>query len=204
MNCIISYMICTFPQRKHALAFSCAFVQWEKIGFFKTFSSFQVFFDLMREVRAKKMAENKDKNGKKSGKKKKSLKERCTLLWIRDTVKNTSLSTKPFWWTRKTWKLFFPLLWFTLPNADRLTNCERMPLFFLAESSEDATVIQYDFLIRILFLCRQSSKIQPEGHPRSYLAITTCSLRHFKFGTLSWLLAMSHTNKWITYIKFIS
>lgn len=41
---------------------------------------FQVFFDLMREVRAKKMAENKDKNGKKSGKKKKSLKERCTLL----------------------------------------------------------------------------------------------------------------------------
>uniref|UniRef100_A0A8B9K7N0 RAS like proto-oncogene B n=1 Tax=Astyanax mexicanus TaxID=7994 RepID=A0A8B9K7N0_ASTMX len=40
---------------------------------------FQVFFDLMREVRAKKMAENKDKNGK-SGKKKKSLKERCTLL----------------------------------------------------------------------------------------------------------------------------
>ncbi|XP_046713529.1 v-ral simian leukemia viral oncogene homolog Bb (ras related) isoform X1 [Silurus meridionalis] len=40
----------------------------------------KVFFDLMREVRAKKMAENKDKNGKKSGKKKKSLKERCTLL----------------------------------------------------------------------------------------------------------------------------
>ncbi|KAG7327306.1 hypothetical protein KOW79_008912 [Hemibagrus wyckioides] len=40
----------------------------------------KVFFDLMREVRAKKMAENKDKNGKKSGKKKKSLKDRCTLL----------------------------------------------------------------------------------------------------------------------------
>ncbi|XP_053368743.1 ras-related protein Ral-B-like isoform X1 [Clarias gariepinus] len=40
----------------------------------------KVFFDLMREVRAKKMAENKDKNGKKGGKKKKTLKERCTLL----------------------------------------------------------------------------------------------------------------------------
>lgn len=40
----------------------------------------KVFFDLMREVRAKKMHENRDKNGKKSGKKKKSLKERCTLL----------------------------------------------------------------------------------------------------------------------------
>ncbi|KTF80336.1 hypothetical protein cypCar_00034093, partial [Cyprinus carpio] len=40
----------------------------------------KVFFDLMREVRTKKMSENKEKNGKKSGKKKKSLKERCTLL----------------------------------------------------------------------------------------------------------------------------
>lgn len=40
----------------------------------------QVFFDLMREVRTKKMSENKEKNGK-SGKKKKSLKERCMLLW---------------------------------------------------------------------------------------------------------------------------
>lgn len=41
---------------------------------------FKVFFDLMREVRAKKMSETKEKNGKKSGKKKKSLKERCVLL----------------------------------------------------------------------------------------------------------------------------
>uniref|UniRef100_A0A672PQH7 small monomeric GTPase n=2 Tax=Sinocyclocheilus grahami TaxID=75366 RepID=A0A672PQH7_SINGR len=40
----------------------------------------KVFFDLMREVRTKKMSENKEKNGKKSGKKKKCLKERCTLL----------------------------------------------------------------------------------------------------------------------------
>ncbi|KAF7241732.1 Ras-related protein Ral-B [Varanus komodoensis] len=40
----------------------------------------KVFFDLMREIRAKKMSENKDKNGKKSSKNKKSLKERCCLL----------------------------------------------------------------------------------------------------------------------------
>lgn len=40
----------------------------------------QVFFDLMREIRAKKMSENKDKNGKKSSKNKKSFKERCCLL----------------------------------------------------------------------------------------------------------------------------
>uniref|UniRef100_A0A8C1KI44 small monomeric GTPase n=3 Tax=Cyprinus carpio TaxID=7962 RepID=A0A8C1KI44_CYPCA len=40
----------------------------------------KVFFDLMREVRTKKMSENKEKNGKKSGKNKKSLKERCMLL----------------------------------------------------------------------------------------------------------------------------
>lgn len=40
----------------------------------------KVFFDLMREVRTKKMSENKEKNLKKGGKKKKSLKERCTLL----------------------------------------------------------------------------------------------------------------------------
>ncbi|XP_037998449.1 ras-related protein Ral-B isoform X1 [Motacilla alba alba] len=40
----------------------------------------KVFFDLMREIRAKKMSENKDKNGKKSGKNKKSFKERCCLL----------------------------------------------------------------------------------------------------------------------------
>ncbi|KAJ8351618.1 hypothetical protein SKAU_G00230940 [Synaphobranchus kaupii] len=40
----------------------------------------KVFFDLMREVRAKKMSENKDRNGKKSGKGKKSFKERCCLL----------------------------------------------------------------------------------------------------------------------------
>ncbi|KAG8523822.1 Ras-related protein Ral-B [Galemys pyrenaicus] len=40
----------------------------------------RVFFDLMREIRAKKMSENKDKNGKKSNKNKKSFKERCCLL----------------------------------------------------------------------------------------------------------------------------
>ncbi|KAI5186214.1 Ras-Related Protein Ral-B [Manis pentadactyla] len=40
----------------------------------------KVFFDLMREIRAKKMSENKDKNGKKSSKNKKSFKERCCLL----------------------------------------------------------------------------------------------------------------------------
>uniref|UniRef100_F1LQ62 small monomeric GTPase n=1 Tax=Rattus norvegicus TaxID=10116 RepID=F1LQ62_RAT len=40
----------------------------------------KVFFDLMREIRAKKMSENKDKNGRKSGKSKKSFKERCCLL----------------------------------------------------------------------------------------------------------------------------
>lgn len=40
----------------------------------------QVFFDLMREIRTKKMSENKDKNGKKSSKNKKSFKERCCLL----------------------------------------------------------------------------------------------------------------------------
>ncbi|EHH22474.1 hypothetical protein EGK_05748 [Macaca mulatta] len=40
----------------------------------------KVFFDLMREIRTKKMSENKDKNGKKSGKNKKSFKERCCLL----------------------------------------------------------------------------------------------------------------------------
>ncbi|XP_075965656.1 ras-related protein Ral-B-like [Anarhichas minor] len=38
----------------------------------------KVFFDLMREVQGKKMAENKDKNGK--GKNKKSFKERCCFL----------------------------------------------------------------------------------------------------------------------------
>uniref|UniRef100_A0A2K6SE36 small monomeric GTPase n=1 Tax=Saimiri boliviensis boliviensis TaxID=39432 RepID=A0A2K6SE36_SAIBB len=37
----------------------------------------KVFFDLMREIRAKKMSENKDKNGKKSSENKKSFKERC-------------------------------------------------------------------------------------------------------------------------------
>lgn len=43
--------------------------------------SLQVFFDLMREVRGKKMSENKDKNGKgKNKKNKKSFKERCCLL----------------------------------------------------------------------------------------------------------------------------
>uniref|UniRef100_A0A3Q1NM35 small monomeric GTPase n=1 Tax=Bos taurus TaxID=9913 RepID=A0A3Q1NM35_BOVIN len=40
----------------------------------------KVFFDLMREIRTKKMSENKDKNGKKSSKNKKSFKERCCLL----------------------------------------------------------------------------------------------------------------------------
>ncbi|XP_069010837.1 LOW QUALITY PROTEIN: ras-related protein Ral-B-like [Embiotoca jacksoni] len=41
----------------------------------------KVFFDLMREVRSKKMAENKDKNGKgKNKKNKKSFRERCCLL----------------------------------------------------------------------------------------------------------------------------
>ncbi|XP_028663887.1 ras-related protein Ral-B [Erpetoichthys calabaricus] len=40
----------------------------------------KVFFDLMREVKLKKMSENKEKNGKKSGKSKKSLKDRCCLL----------------------------------------------------------------------------------------------------------------------------
>ncbi|MBN3280814.1 RALB protein, partial [Polyodon spathula] len=39
-----------------------------------------VFFDLMREVRAKKMSENKDRNGKGSKRKRKSFKERCCLL----------------------------------------------------------------------------------------------------------------------------
>ncbi|XP_063067556.1 ras-related protein ralB-B-like [Engraulis encrasicolus] len=39
----------------------------------------KVFFDLMREVRAKKMSETKEKNAK-GGKSKKSLKERCLLL----------------------------------------------------------------------------------------------------------------------------
>ncbi|KAL2087908.1 hypothetical protein ACEWY4_016736 [Coilia grayii] len=39
----------------------------------------KVFFDLMREVRAKKMSENKEKNGK-GGKSKKSLRDRCVLL----------------------------------------------------------------------------------------------------------------------------
>lgn len=135
-----------------------AVIQWPKTGSFKMSFSFQVFFDLMREVRAKKMAENKDKNGKKSGKTKKPLKKRCTLLWVRRTVtsKPLSLSTKPFWWTRKTQKLFFPLLWLTLPNPDRVKNCERMPLFFLAVSSEVyATVIHYDFHIRIYVFCHQ-------------------------------------------------
>lgn len=43
--------------------------------------SLQVFFDLMREVRGKKMSENKDKNGKgKNKKNKKSFRERCCLL----------------------------------------------------------------------------------------------------------------------------
>ncbi|XP_076015246.1 ras-related protein Ral-B isoform X1 [Genypterus blacodes] len=41
----------------------------------------KVFFDLMREVRGKKISENKDKNGKgKNKKNKKSFKERCCLL----------------------------------------------------------------------------------------------------------------------------
>lgn len=41
----------------------------------------KVFFDLMRDVRGKKMSENKDKNGKgKNKKNKKSFKERCCLL----------------------------------------------------------------------------------------------------------------------------
>uniref|UniRef100_A0A671XST9 small monomeric GTPase n=1 Tax=Sparus aurata TaxID=8175 RepID=A0A671XST9_SPAAU len=41
----------------------------------------KVFFDLMREVRGKKMSENKDKNGKgKNKKNKKSFRERCCLL----------------------------------------------------------------------------------------------------------------------------
>ncbi|XP_055727184.1 ras-related protein Ral-B-like isoform X1 [Salvelinus fontinalis] len=42
----------------------------------------KVFFDLMREVRGKKMSENKDKNGKgkHKNKNKKSFKERCCLL----------------------------------------------------------------------------------------------------------------------------
>ncbi|XP_037542270.1 ras-related protein Ral-B [Nematolebias whitei] len=41
----------------------------------------KVFFDLMREVRGKKMSENKDKNGKgKNKKSKKSFRERCCLL----------------------------------------------------------------------------------------------------------------------------
>uniref|UniRef100_A0AAZ3PFL1 small monomeric GTPase n=1 Tax=Oncorhynchus tshawytscha TaxID=74940 RepID=A0AAZ3PFL1_ONCTS len=42
----------------------------------------KVFFDLMREVRGKKMSENKDKNGKgkNKNKNKKSFKERCCLL----------------------------------------------------------------------------------------------------------------------------
>ncbi|NP_001084154.1 ras-related protein ralB-A isoform X1 [Xenopus laevis] len=40
----------------------------------------KVFFDLMREIRTKKMSENKDKNGKKSGKSKKGFKQRCCLL----------------------------------------------------------------------------------------------------------------------------
>ncbi|XP_006994617.3 ras-related protein Ral-B [Peromyscus maniculatus bairdii] len=40
----------------------------------------KVFFDLMREIRAKKMSENKDKNGRKSSKSKKSFRERCCLL----------------------------------------------------------------------------------------------------------------------------
>ncbi|XP_039611216.1 ras-related protein ralB-B [Polypterus senegalus] len=40
----------------------------------------KVFFDLMREVKLKKMSENKEKNGKKSGKSKKGLKDRCCLL----------------------------------------------------------------------------------------------------------------------------
>ncbi|KAI4574900.1 hypothetical protein MJG53_002841 [Ovis ammon polii x Ovis aries] len=40
----------------------------------------KVFFDLMREIRTKKTSENKDKNGKKSSKNKKSFKERCCLL----------------------------------------------------------------------------------------------------------------------------
>lgn len=45
------------------------------------FLSCKVFFDLMREVRSKKMSENKDKNGKgKNKKNKKSFKERCCLL----------------------------------------------------------------------------------------------------------------------------
>jgi len=47
----------------------------------ETFVFPKVFFDLMREVRAKKMSENKDKNGKgKNKKNKKSFKERCCLL----------------------------------------------------------------------------------------------------------------------------
>jgi len=41
----------------------------------------KVFFDLMRDVRGKKMSENKDKNGKgKNKKNKKSFRERCCLL----------------------------------------------------------------------------------------------------------------------------
>ncbi|XP_023130972.1 ras-related protein Ral-B [Amphiprion ocellaris] len=41
----------------------------------------KVFFDLMREVRGKKMSENKDKNGKgKNKKNKKTFRERCCLL----------------------------------------------------------------------------------------------------------------------------
>lgn len=41
----------------------------------------KVFFDLMREVRGKKMTETKDKNGKgKNKKSKKSFRERCCLL----------------------------------------------------------------------------------------------------------------------------
>lgn len=48
--------------------------------------------------------------------------------------------------------VFFPLLWLTLPNPDRVKNCEQMPLFFLAVFSKVyATVIHYDFLFQELF-----------------------------------------------------
>lgn len=149
-----------------------AFVQWEKIGFFKMSFSFQVFFDLMREVRAKKMAENKDKNGKKSGKKKKSLKERCTLLWVRRTWRASFSQHKAFLVDTENPKAVFPLLWLTLPNPDRVMNCEQMPLFFLAVSSEVyATVIHYDFHNWIYFFFHQRNMIQLDGHSCSYFAI---------------------------------
>lgn len=54
-------------------------VMWR--GCFSSVLPFQVFFDLMREIRARKMEDSKEKNGKKKRKSlAKRIRERCCIL----------------------------------------------------------------------------------------------------------------------------